>query len=144
MAAQIDLENPQPVIPPAQTAHGRPPTRLQAQTPAVPVDYWVRQSPAVAWQPVTLCQGTKGPLRVEILHRRVWLWEGEAAQTRPWYLLVRREIDDPTEIRYGLSNAPADTPAPRLAFRQGPRYWIERALQPGKPDVGLGDDPVRG
>jgi hypothetical protein len=27
---------------------------------------------------------------------------------------------------------------------QGPRYWIERALQQGKQDVGLGDYPVRG
>ena len=63
------------------------------------VDDWVRQPPATAWQPVTLRQGTKGPLRVVILHHRVWLWEGEEAQARPWYLLVRREIDDPTEIK---------------------------------------------
>ena len=27
---------------------------------------------------------------------------------------------------------------------QGQRYWIERALQQGQQDVGLGDDPVRG
>ena len=29
---RIDLDDPQAVVPPAQTAHGRPPTRLQAQT----------------------------------------------------------------------------------------------------------------
>ena len=107
---------------------GRPPTRLQAQTPAVRVDHWARQQPAVAWQPVTLRNGTKGPLRVEILHRRVWLWDGEEDRPRRWHLIVRREIDAPTEIKYSLSNAPADTPAPRLAFMQGQRYWIERAL----------------
>ncbi len=28
---------------------------------------------------------------------------------------------------------------PRLAFMQGQRYWVERALQTGKQDVGLGD-----
>lgn len=38
----------------------------------------------------------------------------------------------------------ADTPAPRLAFMQGQRYWVERALQQGQQDAGLGDDPVRG
>ncbi len=64
----------------------------------------------------TLRADTKGPLRVEILHRRVWLWDGEEAQARPWHLIVRREIDTPTEFKYSLSNAPDDTPAPRLAF----------------------------
>ncbi len=143
-AQRIDLDDPQAVVPPAQTAHGRPPTRLQAQTPAVRVDLWTRQQPATAWQSVTLREGAKGPLRVEILHRRVWLWDGKETQARPWPLLVRREIDAPTEIKYSLRNAPADTPVPRLAFMQGQRYWIERALQQGKQAVGLGDDQVRG
>ena len=111
---------------------------------AVRVDLWTRQQPATAWQSVTLREGAKGPLRVEILHRRVWLWDGKEAQARPWHLLVRREIDAPTEIKYSLSNAPADTPVPRLAFMQGQRYWIERALQQGKQDVGLDDYQVRG
>lgn len=141
---RIYLEDPRPVVPPAQTAHGRPTIRLQAQTPAVRVDRWAQQQPATAWPSVTLREGTKGPLRVEVLHRRVWLRDGQEAQARPWHLIVRREIDDPTEIKYSLSNAPADTPAPRLAFMQGQRYRIERALQQGKQDVGLGDYHVRG
>lgn len=141
---RIYLDDLQPLIPPAKTVHGRPPTRLQAQTPAVRVDRWAQQQPATAWQSVTLREGTKGPLRVEVLHRRVWWWDGQEARARPWHLIVRREIDDPTEIKYGLGNAPADTPAPRLAFMQGQRYRIERALQQGKQDVGLGDYQVRG
>ena len=141
---RIYLEDPRPLVPPAQTVHGRPPTRLQAQTPAVRVDLWTQQQPATAWPSVTLREGTKGPVRVEILHRRVWLWDGQEPQARQWHLIVRRESDDPTEIKYSLSNAAADTPAPRLAFMQGQRYWIERALQQGKQDVGLGDYQVRG
>jgi SRSO17 transposase len=141
---RIYLDDPQPIIPPAPAAHGRPPTRLQAQTPAVRVDRWTRQQPPTAWQSVTLRDGAKGPLRVDILHRRVWLWDGEEAQARLWRLIVRREIDAPTEVKYSLSNAPANTPVPRLAFMQGQRYWIERALQQGKRDVGLGDYQVRG
>ena len=57
---------------------------------------------------------------------------------------MRREIDAPTDIKDRLSNAPTDTPVPRRAFMQGQRDWIERALQQGQQDVGLGDDPVRG
>ena len=81
--------------------------------------------------------------QVDILHRRVWLWDGEESQARQWPVIVRREVDTPTEIKYSLSNALADTPAPRLAFMQGQRYRIERALPHGKQDVGLGDYPVR-
>lgn len=141
---RIYLEDPQPIIPPAKAPRGRPPTALQAQAPALRVDRWVQQQPATAWQPVTLRDGTKGSLRVDILHQRVWLWDGEEAQARQWHLIVRREIDDPTEIKYSLSNAMADTPAPRLAFMQGQRYWVEHALRQGKQDVGLGDYQVRG
>jgi SRSO17 transposase len=141
---RIYLEDPQPIIPPAKTPRGRPPTALQAQTPALRVDRWVQQQPATAWQPVTLRDGTKGPLRVDVLHQRVWLWDGEEAQARLWHLIVRREIDTPTEFNYSLSNAPTNTPIPRRAFMQGQRYWVEHALRQGKQDVGLGDYQVRG
>ena len=136
--------DPQPIIPPPAHPRGRPPRVLQAQTPALRVDHWVAQQPPSAWQPVTLRDGTKGALQVEIIHRRVWLWDGEEARARPWHLIVRREVETPTEIKYSLSNAPADTPVARLAFMQGQRYWVERALQTSKQDVGLGDYQVRG
>ena len=50
---RIYLEDPQPVVPPPVTTRGRPPTVLQAQTPALRVDHWAQQQPAGAWQPVT-------------------------------------------------------------------------------------------
>ena len=140
---RIYLDDPQPSVPPPATPRGRPPTRRQAHTPAVRVDRWAQQQPTEAWQRVTVRDGTKGPLQVDILHRRVWVWDGEAPQARQWHVLVRREVETPTEIKYSLSNAAADTPTPRLAFMQGQRYWVERALQHGKQDVGLGDYQVR-
>ena len=140
---RLYLDNPQPSVPAAAPPRGRPPTRRQAQTPAVRVDRWAHQQPAEAWQRVTVRDGTKGPLQVDRRHRRVWLWDGAEPQARQWQVLVRREVDTPTEIQYSLSNAPVDTPAPRLAFMQGQRYWVDRALPHGKQDVGLGDYPVR-
>jgi SRSO17 transposase len=140
---RIYLDDPQPCVPPAATPRGRPPTRRQAHTPALRVDRWAHQQPAAAWQRVTVRDGTKGPLQVDILHRRVWLWDGDEPQARQWHVIVRWEVATPTEIKYSLSNAVADTSAPRLAFTQGQRYWVERTLQHGKQDVGLGDYQVR-
>jgi SRSO17 transposase len=140
---RLYLEEPQPRVPPSATPPGRPSTRRQAQTPALRVDRWAQQQPADAWQRVHRRDSTKGRLEVAILHRRVWLWDGDEPQARLWHMMVRREVDTPTEIKYSLSHAAAETPAPRLAFMQGQRYWIERALQNGKPDVGLGDYQVR-
>jgi SRSO17 transposase len=118
--------------------------RRQAQTPSIRGDQWAQQQPAEAWQRLALRESTQGTLPVDVLHRRVWLWDGEETEAREWHLLVRREVDTPTQLKYSLSNAPADTPTARLAFMQGQRYWIERALQNAKQDVGLGDYPVRG
>lgn len=85
----------------------------------------------------------RGFLEVEILHRRVWVWDKQGAQTHCWHLIVRREIGAPQEIKYSLSNAPASTKTKRLAWMQGQRYFVERALQDAKSGVGMSHYQVR-
>jgi len=140
---RIYLEDPQPIIPPAKAPRGRPPTALQAQAPALRVDRWVQQQPATAWQPVTLRDGTKGSLRVDILHQRVWLWDGEEPQARCWHLLVRRERGASEMAHYSLSNAPAETPLPELARVQAQRFFIEHSFREAKSECGLAEYQVR-
>jgi hypothetical protein len=107
------------------------------------VDEWAAEQPAGAWQEVTTREGTRGAIRYEVLHARVWIDAGKEPQ-RQWHLLVRREIETPCKIKYTLSNAPADMPLKQLSRIQGQRYWVERALQDGKSHSGLGDYQVRG
>ena len=108
------------------------------------VDEWVAEQPASAWQEVTTREGTRGAIRYEVLHTRVWVEAGRNERPRQWHLLVRREIDTPRKIKYTLSNAPADMPLDQLSYIQGQRYWVERALQDAKSHSGLGDYQVRG
>lgn len=108
------------------------------------VDEWAASQPASAWQEVTTREGTRGAIRYEVLHARVWVDAGRKQPPREWHLLVRREIDTPRKIKYTLSNAPADMPLEQLAYIQGQRYWVERALQDAKSHSGLGDYQVRG
>lgn len=142
---RIYLEDPDPHVPPTPDGQrGQKRTKLVARTEVVRVDKWVEAQAEKAWTKVTLRGSTKGKLRIELLHRRVWVWDKEEAQARCWRLIVRREINRPNEIKYSLSNAPEGTPPIRLARMQAQRYWVERSFQDGKSHVGLDDYQVRG
>ena len=101
------------------------------------MDQWVSTQPHGSWQRLRLRACERGFLEVEILHRRVWVWDKKGAQTQCWHLIVRREITTPTEIKYTLSNAPQRTKIQRLAFMQAQRYFVERALQDAKSEIGM-------
>lgn len=108
------------------------------------VDEWAAGQPASVWQEVITREGTRGAIRYEVLHARVWIDARRKQPPREWHLLVRREIEAPRKIKYTLSNAPAGMPLEQLSYIQGQRYWVERALQDAKSHSGLGDYQVRG
>jgi SRSO17 transposase len=137
------VEDPKPTVKQKKGKRGRPATKLEANSPAIRVDQWQAQQPPEAWQRVKIRDSTRGKLEVEVLHQRVWLWDNEESAAHEWHLLVRREIHAPDEIRYTLSNAPAETPVKRLAQMQAQRYWVERAFQDGKSECGMADYQVR-
>ena len=91
------------------------------------------------WTRCILRDSTRGTLRVDGAHRRVWVWDGEERAARCWHLVVRREVASRKTIKYSLSNAPADTPPLRLAQMQGQRYWVERVFEDAKGECGLAD-----
>jgi SRSO17 transposase len=140
----IYLEDPEPVIPASAPGRGRNRKRRVAQRDPLRVDQWLAAQPDSAWRRLTLRHSTKGKLQVEILHQRVWVWDKKEAKARHWHLLVRREVKSRDEIKYSLSNAPAETSVHRLAQMQGQRYWIERSFQDGKGQAGLDHYQVRG
>jgi SRSO17 transposase len=126
-------------VPPPQSTRGRLPSKQQAAVDGIAVDKLVAGFGSDEWTRCTLRESTRGPLRVDIAHRRVWVWDGEEAAARCWHLVVRREAGAPKRIKYSLSNAPADTPLERLAEMQGGRYWVERAFEDAKSECGLAD-----
>jgi SRSO17 transposase len=139
---RIYLEDPDPIVPPPKSNKGRNPSIPKAQSTAIRVDKWAAQQPEENWQRIHVRDTTKGKLLVDILHKRVWLWDGEEPHAHCWHLIVRREVKS-KEIKYSLSNAPEDTPLKRLAFMQAQRYWIERIFQDAKNQCGLGEYQAR-
>ena len=104
-------------------------------------DAWVATQTADGWQQLEMRRGTKGPMKVEALHARVWLHQRGDDRAYQWHLIVTRQ---PNRLKYSVSNAAPDTPIERLAYMQGQRYFVERALEDAKQQGGFGEYQVRG
>jgi SRSO17 transposase len=138
----IYLKDPAPYVPP-QEGPGRKRSRYHSDTNAIEVRRWIKRQPTSAWRKVILRDTTKGELVVEILHRRVWLWDKRSPSANCWHLIVRREVNSPGTIKYSLSNAPEQTSPAKLALMQAQRFWIERAFQDAKSHIGMAQYQAR-
>ena len=141
---QIYVTNPNPAVPERRGSRGKKPTQLKAQSASQRVDEWVEAQPPEAWRNITVRPGTKGYVRVEALHTRVWLWDGSEQEARSWHVVVTRELSSPETIKYSLSNAPEETSLQRLVWMQRQRFWIERCFEDAKSQSGMADYQVRG
>ena len=79
---------------------------------------------------------------VDVVHKRVWLWDGEESKAHCWHLVIRREVKA-NKIKYSLSNADENTSLKRLVYMQAQRYWVERSFQDSKMQCGLGEYQAR-
>lgn len=138
----IYLNDPKPFLPVAK-GHGRKPLHFHSRAHPIEVRKWLKKQPATAWRKKTLRHTTKAKLVVEILHRRVWLWDKKSPTAQCWHLIVRREVNSPGTVKYSLSNAPAQTSVTKLAKMQAQRFWIERAFQDAKSHIGMAQYQAR-
>jgi SRSO17 transposase len=90
---------------------------------------------------VTIRQTAKGALRARVLAMKCWQWDGKSPQARPRLLVARLEADG--SFKYSLSNAPESTGIETLAYMQAQRFWIERAFQDAKSELGMAQYEVR-
>jgi SRSO17 transposase len=139
----IYLEDPTPYLPDRKSTRGRTPTRLQTDQLAVEVGQWADEQPQSAWKKMMIRNSTKGFIVARVLHREVWLWDGEEQQAHQWHLVVSDPNSSKNKRKYSLSNAPSNTSLQRLVYMQGQRYWVERAIEDGKSHAGLADYQVR-
>ena len=139
----IYLKDPAPYVPDSTPGKGRPRCRLCSNQEPVEVGAWVADQPDSAWKRTTLRDGERGPLTVELLHARVWIWDNKSMTAHQWHLICRREVGAPKTIKYSLSNAPLDVSLSRLGRMQAQRFWVERAFQDAKSHMGLGHYQAR-
>jgi len=118
--------------------------RGKRKLPFVRVDQWVAEQTADAWQTVEVRPGTKGPLRVEALTRRVRTLDDQRHVGPEERLLVKRTTEaGKPKVNYSLSNAGSEVPLKEVAQAHAQRHRIEQTLQEGKGDAGLDHYEVR-
>ena len=95
---------------------------------------------AEAWQRLSAGEGEKGPRLYDWV--RAPLFRMAEPQWEHW-LLVRRNIEDPTEIAYYVVFAPAGTSLEEMVRVAGRRWTIETAFEMAKQEAGLDEYEVR-
>jgi SRSO17 transposase len=107
-----------------------------------PVGYVAALLPPKAWTVLSAGQGSKG----ERLYEWAWLQlpeHDEAASQRARWLLVRRNLSDPSQRAYYRAAGPASTTLAELVGVAGSRWKIEEGLEEAKGEVGLDQYEVR-
>jgi SRSO17 transposase len=136
---KVWTEDPGLHVPDRANNRKRRTAKRQAAATPLTVEKLTNQLQPQDWTRCVLRDSTRGPLRVDVACRRVWVWDGEESQARCWHLIIRREVGSPKTVKFSLSNAPADTSLLRLAQMQGQRYWVERCFEDAKGECGLAD-----
>jgi SRSO17 transposase len=94
-----------------------------------------------AWFRASAGKGSKG--------ERLYNWacvplpDPDSTEEAGRWLLLRRNIDDPTEYAYYLAYGPAETPVRQLIRIAGRRWQVEDCFEAAKGEVGLDEYEVR-
>lgn len=121
------------------SGRGRKPTHPRlavGQRAAQRVDEVMAGLPAQAWTRQVIKEGSKGPLICDFAAVRVTVVRDGLPGGVVW-LVLRRNVEDPSEVKFFLSNAPETTPLATLVGMSGVRWAIEWCFAESKGELGL-------
>ena len=130
----VYLKRPVVGVPEAQPGRsGRKPSKSRVLSPDKPLKVSdVARLEDTNWRRVRVRSTERGELNDEFAARRIWtIHEDEPVQE---WLVMRREGGG--ICTYSMSNASPNTPLKRLAWLKCQRYFVERANQDAKSELG--------
>jgi SRSO17 transposase len=133
------------VLVPEWSGHGRHPTRLRLSDPRkhpLQVKHLVKKMEKKDWHRAVIKEGSQGPIVCEFAFLRVTESRDNLPGAELW-LIIRRNLDDSSEIKYYFSNAPVNTPLHEFVRISGMRWPIETVLEEAKGEVGLDQYEMR-
>jgi len=141
---RVWLNKPKTEIPKRAGNRGRKPTRehlVDGEPQPLEVRKIVKELKPSQSDHIFIRDTERKELWSQIACLRVYPVRDKLPGEETW--LVIRNDDGEEKIKYSLSNAPPDTSKEKLAKMSASRYWIERALEDAKGEVGMGDYQVR-
>ena len=132
------------VVPP-WSGKGRKPSRLRLKTPTnrpYRVDELLNRLPKRAWVRGTIKEGSKGPIVCDFAFVRVSECRGGLPGPRLW-LVLRRNLAAPNEVKYYFSNAPEGIDALELVRVSGMRWPVELSFAESKTELGMDEYECR-
>jgi SRSO17 transposase len=115
------------------------PTKLKASFPPVPVS-GIALDDSIPWEQVILGEGSKGPIIADVKALRVIESRDQLPGAEVW-LYIRRFANG--ELKFSLSNAPADIERAELHRAATLRWPIEQCFEECKSFLGLGHCEAR-
>jgi len=106
------------------------------------VDALAAQLPPSAWRTPEVKAGEKGPLRARFAFVRAVAARDRLPGPDLW-VVFRRSMSDPPELKVFLSNAPAETPKAELVRLSGRRWPIETCFEEAKHHLGMAQYQTR-
>lgn len=120
---------------------GRKTPRLCADSrPAIGVKAMLKHVPALRDQPwvkYRVKDGRKGPMVWEVKHVMITMKDARGLPGPRLHLVVARNVLDPHEIKFFVSNAPPDAGVQTLLLVAFSRWRIERCFEDQKQELGL-------
>jgi SRSO17 transposase len=137
-STQIWRRHPAVLLPP-WSGRGRKPTKQRLKTPSnrsYRVDEILTRLPKTAWVRGTVKEGSKGPIVCDFAFVRVTECRQGLPGSRVW-LIIRRNVANPSEVKFSFSTAPEDIVALELVRMSGMRWPVELSFAEGKTELGM-------
>lgn len=151
------------VEPDGQTARARPRTWVPPQKPSpkgpvparkelhpaspakVRLQEWAEQIPTGMLRRYRILEGSKGPLVADFVAFEALAVRHKLPGPQVWVLVRYKVIgpDEEPQVKFYLSNAPADTPLEELVRVCGMRWPIESSFEEGKSELGMDEYELR-
>lgn len=143
-STQVWEECPETYVPDYE-GFGRPPSRPRLAEDApepVRVDELAERLSDEAWSRYQVKAGEKGPIEAEFAFMRAIALRDGLPGPEIW-VIFRRGVGEDAELKYFLSNAPADVDPQKLVRISGMRWPIEVCFEEAKDELGMDEYQTR-